>query len=282
MKNELTIEMLVRRVGSVASPPIVYTRLNKAMKRPNSSLREIGEIVSEDAVLTARLLRLVNSSFYSLKNKVETVSKAILLLGTQELQDLVLGTTVLSMFENVPENLVNMESFWRHSIACGIAAKEIAKQGRQLNLERFFVAGLLHDIGKLVIYMGASTSAQEVLARCSKDNELQHRVENDVLGYNHAQVGLALAKTWHLPDSYTKAIAFHHGPWVAIPEIAAVHIGDIIVNALQIGGSGEKFVQPLMSEAWKMLGVSEEAIPAIVRNIKQQVAEIVEPAGDNS
>ncbi len=273
MVAELTPEHVVKRVGTIASPPEIYTRLDRAIKKPNYSVREVSEIVSEDAVLTARILKLVNSSFYVFRHEIETVSKAVVLLGTEELRNLALATTVVTMFDGIPEDLVNMEDFWKHSLACGIAARELARCAGQVKPERFFIAGLLHDVGKLALYIDQGDLAREALANCRDNNELHHRAETGAFGFNHAQVGDALAKAWNLPASYQQAMAFHHGPWMAGPELAAVHVGDIIVNALQFGNSGERLVPPLLTEAWKYLGVSVNLIPPVVRSIETQLAD---------
>ncbi|MCP4606837.1 MAG: HDOD domain-containing protein [Proteobacteria bacterium] len=273
MVDKFTVDALVRKVGNIASLPDVYARLDEVIKRPSSSIKDIGKVIGLDPILSARLLRLVNSSFYSLKHQIETVSKAVLLLGTKELRDLSMGTNAVSTFDNIPEELVNMETFWRHSIACGLFARELANMARLVNTERFFVAGLLHDIGKLAIYMGLGDKACKMLQRCRDDHELQYRVETDVLGFNHTNVGLALVKVWNLPEVYKQAISFHHGPWIASQEVAAVHLADVIVNALQLGHSGELLVPSLMPEAWKFLGLKNEIVPSVVRKVQRQISD---------
>ncbi len=275
MASEWTPESLVASVRTIGSLPDIYSKLNDVMRKPSSSARDIGKVLAEDPVLTARLLRLVNSSFYSLSTKVETVSKAVVLVGTNELRDLVLATSVLSMFDDVPNDLMDMERFWRHSLACGLFAREMAKKLRLVNPELFFVSGLLHDVGRLVIFLKLGQLAGDAIVRSRDNNELLYRVENDVLGFSHAQVGAALIKAWNLPESHKRATEFHHGPWVPVYEIATVHVGDILANALQMGTSGSHIVPPLMPDAWKFLGLSEEVLPAMVRSVKRQYQDAI-------
>ncbi len=275
MPAELTPEVMVSRVGSIGSPPGIHERLNREIKRPNCSTKEIGELISADAVLTARLLRQVNSSYYAINKEVETVSKAVLLLGTEELQDLVRGTTAVSVFPKIPEDLIDMEQFWRHSLACAIVAQELAKAARYPDIERFYVAGLIHDIGKLVCYLARPGRSEKALKRCRDDGELHHRAEHDVFGFTHAQVGDALAKSWNLPRVYQQIIAFHHGPWRPLPELAVVQVADVIVNAMQIGHSGERMVPPLLMEGWKMLNLSENVVPPIVGIAERRTTDII-------
>ncbi len=276
MEIKLSPNDLVRSMGTVASLPNVLNRLQTVMKTPSCSVRDIGNVISEDPDLTARLLRLVNSSFYSLSQEISTVSRAVVVIGTRELRDLTLATSVVSVFDKIPEDLVNMEMFWRHSLACGLFARELAKLRRIPDPERFFVTGMLHDIGKLVMYLKIPKQAREVLERCREVNEPFFRVENDVLGFNHTQVGLALIKAWNLPENIRTAVRFHHDHWIATQEVATVHIGDILANSLQMGSSGERMVPPLMTPAWKFLGLSEDALGPLVRNVKRQFKNTTE------
>ena len=127
----------------IPSLPMIFTRIDEAVNNPRSSLADIGRIISEDSSLTARLLKIVNSAFYSFPSKIETISRAVTVVGTQQLRDLALATSVMKLFQGIPPDLINMEAFWKHSIACGVAARVLAAHKREANIERFFVAGIL-------------------------------------------------------------------------------------------------------------------------------------------
>jgi HD-like signal output (HDOD) protein len=268
---------LVRSVHSVASLPNAVLRLSEVINSPHSSSRDIARVVSEDAGLTARLLRLVNSSFYSFPRKIETVSHAITIVGTQHLCEMALATSVGSVFDKVPQDLVDMESFWRHSIACGVLARLLAGQRREPNVERFFIAGLLHDLGCLVLYTRFGDRCCAILERCRQTGELVHQVETEHFGFNHAAVGGALLEAWNLPRSHQEAVGYHHNPALAScfpAEAATVHVADLIANALQTGTSGEQRVPPLSVEAWNVLALSESLLPALLDEADRQIGEV--------
>ena len=150
----------------VVSPPHVYIKLKETLEDPRSSFREFSGIIGNDPALTARLLKIVNSSFYGLESEVETITHALGIIGTEQLTELVLATSVTEQFPNIPERLVNMDLFWKHSIACGVTAKIIASWNGERHLESYYLAGMLHDIGSLIIYKKFPDEAEKVLARC--------------------------------------------------------------------------------------------------------------------
>lgn len=143
---------IVGRAKHIASPPVVYEKLMGVMENPRRGLGEVAKVLQEDPGLTTRLLRIVNSSFYSFPRQIETVEQAVRIVGTSQIRELVLATSVVSLFQGIDAQHVNMESFWEHSLATGVAARVMAGYQRQPNVERFFVFGLLHDIGRLILF----------------------------------------------------------------------------------------------------------------------------------
>ena len=250
---------LLKGVVSVASLPGVYLRLSAVVSDPRSSAADVGRVIAEDPGLTARLLKLVNSAMYGFPSKIETVSHAISIVGTAQLQDLALATSVIRLFANMPESLVTMESFWRHSVACGVTARAIASRRRELNVERYFVAGLLHDIGRPILFMQVPAEARAAVLRSRETGEPLFQVEHALLGFDHTHVGHALLDLWKLPPSLREAVAHHHYPERAqrFPvETAVVHIADLLANALGFGTSGEPGIPPLDSRAWDCVGLA--------------------------
>ncbi len=158
-------ETIVARVGTLASLPNIYFQVDKAINHPSSSTSRIGTILSYDQALCARLLRIANSAFYGFARRIDGIEDAVRIIGTRQLHDLVLATVVLSQFKGIDSNLVSMRSFWRHSLACSIASRCLARLRRESNIERFFVAGLLHDIGSLAMYQLLPERAQLALER---------------------------------------------------------------------------------------------------------------------
>jgi putative nucleotidyltransferase with HDIG domain len=268
---------LLRGYVEVSSLPMIYYKINEAISNPRSSMADISKIISDDPGLTVRLLRIVNSAFYGFPSKIETITQALVIIGTNQLRDLALATSIMNLFEGIPKDLVSMESFWRHSIACGIAAKTLATYRNETNIERFLVAGMLHDIGRLILYKKASDQAREALLRSQNSKTLLFLMEQEVMGFDHASLGRRLLEVWNLPPSLGEAVAFHHKPHQTTRypvEAAIVHVADIIVNALRWGSSGEYYVPPLEEKAWELIGLSTGILSSALESMNQQMDEI--------
>jgi len=262
----------------VSSLPMIFVRINEALNRPSSSIMDVSRIISEDSGLTARLLRLVNSPLYGFPSHIETVSRALVVIGTQQLRDMALATSVIKLFSGIPADLVTMESFWQHSVACGLAARILATYRREANVERLFVGGLLHDVGRLVLYSRMAKLAREALVRARQDRKLLTLAEREVIGFDHALVGSLLVRAWRLPASLEEMVAFHHQPSEArrFPKDAAlIHIANIIAHALEIGTSGERFVPPLAAEAWECLGIPISVLARTLDQVERQFDEVL-------
>ena len=263
----------------ISSQLAIFNQLHEAINNPEISFTGIAAIINKDSSLCLRLLKIVNSSFYSFPTKIETITQAVTVIGTNQLRDMVLATTVLKSFDGISNSLINMNLFWRHSIACGLASRIIATYRRELNVDRFYVSGLMHDIGRLILYIKIPEQANKALNLSQTKDKLLHVTERDVIGYDHAAVGGALLRAWKLPKSLEEAVAFHHSPSSATrysSEAAVVHFADIIANALQIGSSGEFFVQPLDAAAWDVIGLPVSIISSIIDQIEKQFADTVE------
>jgi HD-like signal output (HDOD) protein len=267
---------LLRGYVEISSLPMVHVKLEEAINDPKKSMSDVARIIREDPGLTARLLRIVNSAFYSFPQRVETISQAVTIIGTQQLGALALATSVMRMFKGIPTDLVNMDSFWRHSISCGLAARLLATYRREGNAERFFVAGMLHDIGRLIMYGKLPELSRDTLLEAKSRRMLLHQVEMEKLGFSHAAVGGALIDTWRLPATLEEVVTHHHDPRnsTRFPvEAAIVHLADIIAHALEIGNSGESHVPPLENEAWERLGLQPSVLEVIVDQLERQFQE---------
>lgn len=271
-------EDLIRGAVDVGTAQTIYNRLTQVIHHPLSSAADIGAVIADDPGLTARLLRLVNSPIYGFPSRIDTVTQAVSIVGMTQLRDLAIGTAFIRLFAHVPSHLANMESFWRHSIACGLAARLLAAQRREANVERFFVAGLLHDVGRPIIYTRAPAEAEAALRRSEASGEPLFEVEQQVLGFHHGVVGSLLLEAWRLPAMLTEPVAWHHAPHLAhrYPlETAAVHLADVIANALRLGSSGERLVPALEPAAWEQLDLSPTVLPSLLGQVEQQFGHAV-------
>ncbi len=273
---------LVQGSVKLASPPMIYQRLMEVINHPRGGAADVANVIREDTALTARLLKVVNSAFFSFPRRIDTVSQAVTVVGTSQVRDLALATSVVTLFKDVPKDLVEMDGFWRHSLACGVGARVLAGLRRESNVERFFVAGILHDVGKLIIYLRIPEEAGTILEEARTTHALLHQVERSVIGFDHGQVGEALLDQWNMPLSLREAVHYHHTPGRAgrFPvETAAVHASDVMAHALGLGNGGERFVPPLSPEAWDGLGIDPVLLPPAVEELERQFESAVHLVG---
>jgi HD-like signal output (HDOD) protein len=270
----LTPITLVERTPELASPPTVYNKLSSMLNDENSSAEHISAVINTDPALAARLLKIVNSAFYGFPSQISTISRAITIIGTSELTNLVLATSVINTFKDIPDSLINVDEFWHQSLSCAIASTYIAKQCGQRATERFFILGLLQNIGSLVLYQTLPELSKQALMAARFDNELMHHAEKRIIGFDHTEVGRALSQAWHLPLSIEEVIRFHHSPSEAkiFPtETAIVHLADIIAG---IARQGDDAAVPIESEAWDLLQLSTDVLPEILHQMNEQLENI--------
>jgi putative nucleotidyltransferase with HDIG domain len=266
------LEKLKKKNIILPELPSLASELNEVIENPMSSAEHIARVVSRSPSLTAVLLKIVNSSFYSLPSKISTVSHAVSLIGTQEISVLALGISVLSMFKNIPKETIDMHSFIRHSLICGLLSRVFAAHKNVPQTEQLFVAGLLHDIGRLILYNYFPDESRYVLVRSRNRNTLLYKEEKDYLGCDHAQLGVQLMKQWKLPPILENNILHHHKPSKAqqLVPAAIVHLADIIANSLGIGSSGERLIPPLDDTAWENLELSPSSFETIIGQATHQ------------
>ena len=279
MGNEIV--ELVQGVGALVTLPDVFVRINRLVEDPNSTTGDIAKAVSQDPSFTMRLLRVANSPLYGLSSKVDTVAKAVSVIGTSQIRNLALSTSVATAFEGLPNDLVSMENFWRHSLYCALAARILAKQARRCDAEAVFTAGLLHDIGELVIFNRLAAQAKEALLLVldNVDELPVYEAEWQIMGFDHAQVGGELARQWHLPPLLEECIAYHHATDKAqrYPrENALVHIANILALLAEVDSLDLADVPPIDQGAWEITGLDEDAIEPTVREAQQAIAEAEE------
>ena len=275
------IQSLISRIpSSMGSYEPILTELEEVLADPQSNLMKIGEVIEKDPDITARLLRLGNSAFYGFSARLETVLEAISLIGIQQVQDLIVASSVVETFAGVSPEFIDMERFWRHSLACGIGTRLLAIAKRVPKPDKLFVAGLLHDVGRLVLFSQGGRKAQEVFERCrGSERMLLREAEVKVLGFDHAQIGEALLRAWRYPNNLIHAVGYHHFPMSAgafHTEAAFVHLADHLVNAMQVGSSGERLAPPLQMKAWELLNFTEDILESVISSIDDQIEAVQE------
>lgn len=272
----LSAKDLVNDSVELASLPSVVMRAMELLNNPDTSASDIGEIIAEDPALTARLLKIVNSAFYGFPSRIDTISRAITIIGTLELTDLVVGSSAIEVFAKLPNRLVDMQTFWEHSLYAGIVARLLSRYLRAPNTERCFIMGLLHDIGSLVLYHQQPELAGRALETASEKSVPLHVAERGVFGFDHGQVGAELMRSWNLPDSFVETALNHHTPSVAERyrlETAVVHLADVISGMAHSTGSGTGQVSVLEPGAWELTGLTVDIMEPVVAEADAQFQE---------
>ena len=220
-------EQIARASSRLVTLPDVYLRTRTLLQDPNASIARIADVIACDPAMTARLLRIANSAFFGFAAPVQTVARAVNLLGTDQVHDLLLATSVATAFAGVPESLTEMRTFWRRGVLCGAAARLLASHCNVLDGERLFVEGLLHEVGHLVMFAHMPEPAADVLRESAASGVPAFRLERERLGCDYAAVGAELFRLWQLPESLQESVRWHVEPQRASEfplEAAIVHL----------------------------------------------------------
>jgi HD-like signal output (HDOD) protein len=270
-KQTINIGALLKE--TIASPPHVYLKIKQTMEQPDFSFKDLAEIINYDPALVVRILNIVNSPLYGFDEKVESVDHALNVMGVEQINQLILATSVMKDFKDFPKRLVDMKSFWRHSIACGVTGRHLAKYHGVPNPESFYLLGMLHDIGSLVLYSKLPDVSKEILVRCKEDKENLFEVELELLGMSHARIGAYVLREWGLPRNIYEPVAFHHQPLKSDEfsrETAILHLADCIVDELGLGNSGEFVPNPINPKILKRFKYLESPAASMEEEIRDQ------------
>ncbi len=267
-------EELVRADLRLAAMPDAYARLDRALKSGNCRVEEAAAIIGMDPGLSATLLKMVNSAFYGrtmrqaggrFPLKVDSLSRAVTVIGENQLSNLALSVSVLPLFQNLPKEVVDVRAFWRHSLGAAILARALARRTGLADPERAFLGGLLHDIGRLAAYRGIPGHCLSALALSVGEKISLTEAERRIFGWDHAGLGGVLLEKWRYPESLAQTVAGHHDPEAAVAgcETAVVHLADILCIALGYGHSGDRRVPAAAPGVIELLGLTPEGLDAV-------------------
>ena len=270
-----TFDSLMERMEDLPSLPSSVVAILNVLNNPESSATELSEALRHDQSLTARVLRLVNSAYYGFPRKIDTLRKAVTILGYTSIQNIILVTKIFELIRSgSKEHSLDRKRFWRHTLGCGVTAQTI---GAKLGLEggeEIFLAGLLHDIGKVIFDAFLHEEYSQIIELSRKENILLFEAEKQVLGATHEDLGYWLAEEWNLPLQLTAAITHHHDPSQAGDHLitaSLVHVSDIMVRALEIGHGGDDFIPPLDHKCWGTLRLKPKILEDIIPEIETQL-----------
>ena len=267
MIDNKTQVRLDRFIQSMPPLPITVSKILEITKKPNVDAKELNSIISLDPVLTGKVLKLINSAYYSLPNQITSIVRAIVMLGINTVKNLALSSSIVTSINKQSNfNAIDMDGFWRHSICVGVMAKTFAKKQRvdPKKMEEYFVAGLLHDIGKIPLNSQMPEQYVKAMALSQQNKIPLYEAEGNLFGINHTEIGFQIAKLWKLNPTLFSSICFHHdlnGAEENIQKfVATIELANITTNKAGIGFGGNKFPESNEQEIFEITGLTWDDI----------------------
>lgn len=267
------LRTLIRESRSLPTIPGIITKLSALEADSKSTSQKIARLISSDQILSAKVLRLVNSPFYGFPRRVSTVSNALILLGISVIKSLIISSSIFEMMEKTIIGL------WEHSLATAAAANLIASRLELSDKEEISTAALLHDIGKVVIKIHLKDDYERLLATCEKKQLLSFEAERMEIGTDHAEVGKWLAESWFLPKKLIEPIAYHHNVEKSVTYrtcTAVVHFADILIRARGFGNNreGNELVPQVHPLAVSILRLDTMDIDSLITELDELLVEV--------
>lgn len=271
------LQQLVQTIRDLPALPEVVVRVMRMAEDPRSDAQAIARVIATDQAMAARVLKLANSAFYGLPRRVGTLSEAVVILGFRTIKNLAIAASTFELLNReIAGYWLQRGELWRHSLACAIGAQLIARRARLPVSEEAFVAGLLHDIGKVAIDLFVRAQFDQIMERALQDRIPFVEAEQAVLGFNHAMAGGLIAEKWNLPPLLVSVIKYHHQPSSAPdrdPMISVVHLADLLSITMGIGIGGDGLYYTLEDGTLAMFGLGQADIDELCEEIVDQVAQ---------
>jgi putative nucleotidyltransferase with HDIG domain len=251
---KLTVQQLDTEIQQLPSLSLVVTEVLSILERGNVDLSTLMRKVSQDQALAARVLKVANSPFYGFSRDVGSLREAGIMLGTHTIKHIVTAVGIINHFSLDDNELFDHVAFWQHAMGTGICAKVLSRHCG-FDQETAFTAGLLHDVGKLVMAAHFTEDFIQILAYRDEHDCLLKDAEASVLGFDHSLVGARIAQHWKLPPLIISAIEYHHSPGhkSSSPLAVLIHVADIVCRGLEIGNGGDTLIPAIDDRAMNLI-----------------------------
>ncbi len=265
------IKRRLREIQSLPTLPPIAAKLNKMVEDEDITANQLGNVIERDQVLTSKLLKMVNSSFYGFPQRISTVANAIVLLGINVIKTLIVTSSIFEMMQFSDVGL------WEHSLGCATIASLIAKKKGLKNPEEVSTAALLHDLGKVVVRAELPAEYDNLLALVERNGISMREAEEELLGVSHSEIGGWLVHQWNLPDRLVLPITWHHRPEDAPDHrdvTAILHFSDILIRSVGFGFGGDIWVPVLDPAAWKRIKLSRSEMKELLAELDEKLIEL--------
>lgn len=274
-------------IENLPTLPVVTRQVMALVGNPRSSMAQIAAVIAKDQAISARVVRLVNSAFYGMREHVGSIQHAIVVLGLNTVKNLMVGVSMIKTFEDKGgTSIFDRNQFWMHTFGCARTARLIAEKTRRPEPEDFFLAGLLHDIGILIQDQFFHSDFTEVLKSVAHDHIDLPDAERAVFGLSHAEVGAVLARRWQIPEGLVNAIRFHHTPDSTEKDacansdmIAVVHVADAVTLGAGIGNFIENRTPHAQSGALARASIGSDVLDGIVEQVRREIKDLMKEWG---
>ena len=273
--DRLAAQKKIRLIKNLPTVSDMLEKISRMVESRQYSIEDIGRVIAQDQVLSAKVLKLGNSAFYGFSRRISSVSQALVLLGVNVIKGLILTSSVFGLGQEQAADL------WLHSVAVAATAGVLAQRLDLSEPEEINLAGLLHDLGKVVLVVDMPDELEEIMARIEA-GQFCFEAEDEVLGFTHPEAGAWLAEAWKLPVALIEPIRHHHDPDQAKEspvQTAVVHLADILVRARGLGFGQDVWVPPLGAGVLERLNLSADDLDEIVPQVHQALARTVDLDG---
>ena len=278
--KQKVVDLIRYRTTSLPTLPVVVNNIVEVARSETTSAQDLAKFISNDQAISARVLRVANSVYYGMSQKIDSISRAIIVIGFREILSLALGTGIISaLSKNGDEVPIDMTELWKHSIGVGFAAKNIAKKTRNVVEESAVLIGLLHDIGKIIFGLYFPKEYAEVLKRTAEEGTPLHKIEKSILGLDHAEMADLLMKQWNFPPNIIQPVRYHHNPCECPKDqgsmAMAVNAANVVCRQSGIGQSGNRGIEK-ETEVLRRLELSDQKIAFLAEELDSQRPQVEE------
>jgi putative nucleotidyltransferase with HDIG domain len=268
---------LIEGIRDLPTPPLVFTQIVKVVDDPDTSAYEVAAIIAEDPAMSAKVLRITNSAFYGLSGTVTSVKQAVVIIGLNGVKSLVVSTSVIDMFKGDRVGREFQDLFWRHSLVTAFGSRmlmRVLRPGDFGTSELAFSTGLLHDIGKMVMYLKSPEACQQIHTSSATRPELEVQAEQEAFGCSHMDVGEKITQKWNLPPELSTAIAHHHSPMHQVEGpyhlTDVLHVADALAYHVLADGAADVSAPGIEPAVFERSGLKLEAAGEYLEMLKSE------------